>query len=179
MSRTTKKTDPKPPTRYLSVSSDPGDTVCHACNGVGTLRIGPGYYQPCGANGCVGGKVPARGELPRLWRVIGWDGCPECADTPDVEVALACYRAHADGSTARLETPVWDGDEGVFTTLSATYPPRCKLGERVNAYSIGHGRSFRGIVTGLANNGAFVKTEGRPDGDGPTFYLSHHLSPSV
>lgn len=44
-------------------------------------------------------------------------------------------------------------------------------GAAVRAYSIGWGRTFPGVVTEVdAGNGVWVRTDGRPDGDGPSYY---------
>lgn len=119
MAKTRKSTDPS---RYLSVSADPADACCRACRGVGCIRVSSGndvMYDGCVT--CDGaGKVPPRGELPRLWRSIGFDGCPQCRDTPDVEIALRSYWAGTcQPDRARENVPVWDGDVGAFTTLGA------------------------------------------------------------
>jgi len=50
-------------------------------------------------------------------------------------------------------------------------------GETVRVYSIGYGRTFPGVVTETTTGGAFVRTDGRPDGDGPTFYPSRYIIP--
>jgi hypothetical protein len=55
--------------------------------------------------------------------------------------------------------------------------PALTVGAPVRVYSIGYGRSFPGVVTELTSGGAYVRTTGRPDGDGPTFYPSQYIFP--
>ena len=114
------------PDRYLSVTDDPRDTDCTACNGVGCYRAGPGDYHPC--PDCAGvGRTTPRGEFPRLWAVV--DGAlPVCATTPDRAVAVSTfYRPWAPVAWPRPATPrpddppVWDGTAGTFRRLS-DYP---------------------------------------------------------
>lgn len=52
----------------------------------------------------------------RYWRVIGFGGMPECADTESEEEAAAVYRQN-DRSRFPLiagAEPVWNGDAGYF-----------------------------------------------------------------
>lgn len=107
------------PPRYLSVVSDPRDTMCTECNGVGSIRRGPQDYIDCPH--CDYGRVPSRKEHPRTWCVIS-GAMPECAASSLEDALLTFYRVRPAGATPlpRDTIPVWDGDLGRFSTLGAT-----------------------------------------------------------
>ncbi len=105
------------PTRYLSTNIAPSALTCPTCDGVGRVRRGPGDYADCSATGCKDGKVAPPAGAPRLWRVIGFGACPECRDG-DLSAALVSW-GRVDQTTLRTDIPVWNGDEGTFTTLGA------------------------------------------------------------